>query len=62
MVSEEKDMNKITIEEVVKSWGGHNLCGHNFFLVYLIDILNKDYNLEEVIEDIKSFRKETDES
>ena len=48
MVSEEKNMNKITI--------------HEAYLSFLVDILNKDYLLETAIKDIKSFRKVTDES
>jgi len=55
-------MNKITIDEVVKNWGRVNLFGHEAYLSFLVDILNKDYLLETAIEDIKSFRKVTDES
>ena len=62
MVSEGKNMNKITIDEVVKNWGRVNLFGHEAYLSFLVDILNKDYLLETAIEDIKSFRKVTDES
>jgi len=41
----------ITKEEVVQNWG-------IWAVALLVDILNKEYPLEEAIEDIKSFRKE----
>ena len=40
---------KITEKEILKNWG-------EYILIRLVDILNKDYLLEDAIEDIKSFR------
>jgi len=41
--------DQITEEEVVQNWG-------IWAVALLVDILNKEYPLEEAIEDIKSFR------
>lgn len=43
---------EITKEEVLKNWGVRE-----HYLNYLVDILNKKYDLNQAIEDIKSFRK-----
>ena len=40
---------KITEKEILKNWD-------EYILIRLVDILNKDYLLEDAIEDIKSFR------
>ena len=42
---------EITKEEVLRNWG---IRDH--YLNYLVDILNKKYDLNQAIEDIKSFR------
>ena len=47
---EKLELQKITKEEILKNWSRH-------YLDYLVDILNKDYNLDEAIEDIKSWRE-----
>lgn len=50
--------NKITKEEILNHWGyGSFLSDDPYHLIYLIDILNKEYDLDKAIEDIKSFRK-----
>ena len=41
---------KITKEEILKNWG-------DYYIDRLVDILNKEYPLDEAIEDVKSFRK-----
>ena len=42
---------EITKEEVLRNWG---IRDH--YLNYLVDILNQKYDLNQAIEDIKSFR------
>ena len=46
----EQTMNqeKITKEEIIANW--------EYYLDYLVDILNKDYDLDTAIEDLKGFR------
>lgn len=41
---------KITEEEIIREWG-------HYSIKYLVQILNKEYPLDEAIEDIKSFRE-----
>lgn len=44
-------MGIITEEDILMHWEGH-------YLTYLVEILNKEYSVEEAIEDIKSFTVE----
>lgn len=44
---------KVTKEEILENWKDH-------YLTYLIEILNKEYLLDDAIDDIKSFRKIND--
>jgi hypothetical protein len=54
MTEQNKELNKIepkiTEEEVEREWG-------RWAISHFVDVLNKDVPLEEMIENIKSFRK-----
>jgi len=47
---------KITREEIIKNWTG--TFGKDIYVDYLVNILNREYDLDEAIADIKSFREE----
>ncbi len=46
--------NKITRKEVVEAWGT------SLATTYLVELLNGDYKLEDLIDDILSFREDDD--